>query len=93
MAHDLLLEPQQTYIPAIAITRATLRHSWSRVPVATSLRPDKICGEARRIGYTGKTDNDLALYRLKIKPQTGYPTMTLPGMYIIENGSFSEYEQ
>lgn len=92
MSHDLLLQPQQTYIPAIAIGRATLKHSWSRVPVATSSAPDQVCGEARRIGYTGKKESDLALYRLKIKPHNGSPTMTLPSLYIIADGSFEEYE-
>lgn len=93
MARDLLLQPQQTYIPAVAITRATLKHSWGRIPVATSVEPETVCGEARRIGYTGKGENDLALYRLKIKPNKGVPTMTLPSVYIVDNGTFTEYEQ
>lgn len=92
MSHDLLLQPHQIYIPAIAITRATLKHSWSRVPVATTSAPNQVCGEARRIGYTGKKESDLALYRLKIKPHTGSPTMTLPNLYVIDDGSFEEYE-
>ncbi len=92
MSHDLLLQPQQTYIPAIAITRATLKHSWNRVPVATSAAPNQVCGEARRIGYTGKKESDLALYRLKIKSHNGSPTMTLPNLYVIKDGLFEEYE-
>lgn len=81
---------QHTYIPAIAIQHATLKHSWNKVPVATIAAPEQVCGEARRIGYTGKLDSDSALYRLKIKQ--GLPTVTLPGLYIIENGIFQEYE-
>jgi hypothetical protein len=83
---------QYTYIPAIAIQRATLKHSWNKVPVATVAAPEQVCGEARRIGYTGKLDSDSALYRLKIKQGKELPTVTLPGLYIIENGMFQEYE-
>ena len=92
MNQELVLQPQYTYIPAIAIERATLKHSWSRLPVATLSAPDSICGEARRIGYTGKQDNDLALYRLKIKHAHHFPTMTLPGLYIIDQGRFLDYD-
>jgi hypothetical protein len=93
MAQNLLFQPQHIYIPAIAITRATLKHSWGRIPVATSVEPETVCGEARRIGYTGKSDSDLALYRLKIKQNKDVPTMTLPSVYIVDNGTFTEYEQ
>jgi hypothetical protein len=92
MNQKLALPPQQTYIPAVAIRRATLKHSWSRLPVATLSAPQSICGEARRIGYTGKCDNDLALYRLKIKHAEHLPTMTLPGLYIIDQGCFLDYD-
>ncbi len=93
MSHELLSPSQQTYIPAVAITNATLKHSWGKLPVASTLAPDRICGEARRIGYTGKQDNDLALYRLKIKSGNGLPTVTLPSLYVIKDGSFIEYQQ
>jgi hypothetical protein len=83
---------QHTYVPAIAITRATLKHSWGRIPVATVMAPEQVCGEAKRIGYAGKLDSDAAIYRLKIKQGQGLPTVTLPGLYVIENGMFQEYE-
>jgi hypothetical protein len=70
-----------------------LRHSWLKIPIATAASPDRICGEARRIGYTGKTDSDLALYRLKIKLGGGHPTMTLPSLYVVMDGVFQDYEQ
>jgi hypothetical protein len=92
MKEQPLLERQHIYIPAIAITRATLKHSWNKLPVATTTAPEQICGEARRIGYTGKNENDLALYRLKIRPGHGLSTVTLPGLYIIENALFQDYE-
>jgi hypothetical protein len=93
MKQNLLLSSQQTYIPAIMISRATLKYSWSRLPVATNLAPEETCGKAIRIGYTGRLDNDLALYRLKIKQGNGLPTVTLPNIYIIEEGLFLDYEQ
>jgi hypothetical protein len=92
MKEQPLLERQHIYIPAIAITRATLKHSWNKLPVATTTAPEQVCGEARRIGYTGKGENDLALYRLKIRPGHGLSTVTLPGIYIIENALFQDYE-
>lgn len=93
MKEHVVLQPQHIYIPAVAIVRATLKHSCNKLPIATAASPDKICGEARRIGYTGKQEGDLALYRLKVKVGKDLPTMTLPSLYIIENGSFVDYEQ
>ncbi len=93
MKEPVALQPQHIYIPAVAIMRATLKHSCNKLPVATAAAPDHICGEARRIGYTGKREGDLALYRLKVKVSKDLPTMTLPSFYIIENGLFVDYEQ
>ena len=92
MREHISLERQHVYVPIIAITRATLKHSWNKISVATVIAPDNICGDARRIGYTGKDENDLALYRLKIRPGHGLSTVTLPGIYIIEDGLFQDYE-
>ena len=91
MGHELLPSSQQTYIPAVTITNATFKHSWNKLPVATTGAPERICGEARRIGYTGKSENDYALYRLKIKLDNGLPTVTLPNLYVIKDGLFVEY--
>jgi hypothetical protein len=93
MNQELLSHSQHIYIPAVAIDCATLKHSWNRLPVATIDSPEHICGEARRIGYTGTTTTDLALYRLKVRAADHIPTMTLPGIYIIEGGQFFDYEQ
>ncbi|GAC1366704.1 MAG: hypothetical protein NVS2B12_17910 [Ktedonobacteraceae bacterium] len=93
MEERMSLSGQQTYIPTVAIIRATLKYSSGKLPVSTMSNPGQICGEARRIGYTGKLDSDLALYRLKIKTGKDHPTFTLPGLYIIENGVFQDYEQ
>ncbi len=88
------MHPQKKYIPAVAMTTCSgLKQSCCRIPVATTAAPDRVCGEARRIGYTGILDSDLPLYRLKIKVGNGLLTVTLPGFYIIEGGVFVEYEQ
>ncbi len=91
MSHELLPSSQQTYIPAVTISSATFKHSWGKVPVATTGAPEHVCGEARRVGYTGKTETDFALYRLKIKSSHGTPTVTLPSFYVIKGGFFVEY--
>jgi len=89
-----LSEPQsQTYVPAVGIVRATLKHSTNKLPVCPSTNTEQICGEARRIGYTGKQDHDMALYRLKIRVGQSNQIITLPGYYLIEDGLFQEYEQ
>ena len=93
MKDRMSLSDQHTYIPSVAIIRATLKYSSNKLPVSTLSNPEQICGEARRIGYTGKLDSDLALYRLKIKMGKEYPTLTLPGLYIIEDGIFQDYEE
>ncbi len=91
MSHELLPSSQQTYIPAVTISSATFKHSWGKLPIATTGAPERVCGEARRIGYTGKSDTDFAIYRLKIKSYQGLPTVTLPNLYVIKNGLFVEY--
>ena len=91
MSHELLQSSQQMYIPAVTITSATFKHSWGKLPVATTGAPERVCGEARRIGYAGKSETDFALYRLKIKSSNGIPTMTLPNLYVIKDGIFIEY--
>lgn len=93
MREQWALPSHNMYIPAVALMRATFKHSLNKVSVATMALPNQICGEARRIGYTGKLDNDLALYRLKIKLDGSHPTVTLPGLYIIDGGVFVDYEQ
>ncbi|HLG78971.1 MAG TPA: hypothetical protein VKX46_21345 [Ktedonobacteraceae bacterium] len=87
------IHQEHTYVPAVAIMRATRRHSLQKVPVVMNTTPRQVCGDARRIGYTGTQDSDLALYRIKIRPGNGQPTMTLPAFYILEGGVFREYEQ
>jgi len=80
------------YVPAINIRTATFRHSLSRVQVASINAPGHVCGVAQRVGYTGSQDQDLAIYRLKIKTDNHLATM-LPGFFVIKEGVFLDYEQ
>jgi hypothetical protein len=93
MNHDPPPLAQLTYAPAITITDATLRHSMQKLPLIIVGKPDRICGMAQRIGYTGNKDDDLAIYRLKIKVGEDKVTITLPGFFVIEEGIFKDYEQ
>jgi hypothetical protein len=93
MDHRLQAPSQLTFVPAVALTQVTLRHSLQRIPVAVTGKLDHICGVAQRVGYTGNRDDDLAMYRLKVKVSKGLPTITLPGFFVIEDGIFKNYEQ
>lgn len=85
--------PQKMYVPAFSITQITTKHSLGKVLVAPADLPDHICGVARRIGYTGNRSNDLAIYRLKIKFDDEHNVVTLPGLFVVEDGVFEDYEQ
>lgn len=93
MNHHLQAPTQLTYRPAVAITQVTLRHSLQKIPVVVPGEPERICGVAQRVGYTGNRDEDLAIYRLKIKANEDLPTITLPGFFVIEDGIFKDYER
>ena len=90
---DTTQPSQQTYIPIIAIARITLKHTLYRLPIAMKDAPDHICGTAQRVGYTGTQQNDLAIYRLKVKTVSHLPVITLPGFFVLEQGIFVDYEQ
>ncbi len=84
---------QQKYVPAVAITQITTKHSLGRVMIALANAPERICGVARRIGYTGKRDSDLAIYRLKVKRDSEDNVVTLPCLFVVDGGTFVDYEQ
>jgi len=83
----------QIFVPSISIKSITVRHTLGRLLVAPHGSPTNVCGIARRIGYTGKRDHDLAIYRLKIKTLTHKAFVTLPMLFVVEGGIFVEYEQ
>ncbi|MEO6888746.1 MAG: hypothetical protein ABI456_06145 [Ktedonobacteraceae bacterium] len=83
---------QRRYIPNIDDGRLelTVKHSWKRLPLSFAETPEQPCGLALRIGYTGKQEADLAIYRLKPRGTGGY-TITLPLLYILQDGVFVPY--
>lgn len=89
-------QTHQIYVPVEAIQCATIRSSWNRLPVAWADEPDTICGLAHRIGYTGTSDHDLAIYRLKVKgrdERSKNKRRTLAALFVLEDGVFQLYEQ
>ena len=82
----------RTYVPAVSILRATYRKSWNKIPVATTDAPGQICGIAIRVGYTGRLDQDLAIYRLKVRAGQTLPVLTIPGFFVIDQGMFIDYD-
>ena len=84
--------PAKVYVPSIAISEATFKHSLAKLEVAVLHAPDEICGIAQRVGYTGSKDTDVAIYRLKIRGVRFRSTITLPGFYVIDKGIFTDYE-
>jgi len=82
-----------TFVPLTSITRITAMHTFGRLPIATVDAPERICGMARRIGYTGREPSDLAIYRLKVKlGAENYITM-LPTMFVVDEGRFIDYQE
>ena len=93
MNQHVQAQSQFMYIPAVALPQFTLKHSLQRIPIALKGALDDICGTAQRVGYTGSKDEDLAVYRLKVKVGKNPTTITLPGFFVVENGTFTNYEQ
>ena len=83
---------QQTYIPVDEISQITTQHMLAKVLVATREHPEDVCGMAKRVGYTGKSNNDLAIYRLKVRDGASRVVFTLPNLFVVEEGVFKEYE-
>lgn len=85
-----LIYQRRTYRPAIAINQATKKSSLAKIPLVTTDVREPMCGYARRIGYCGPEKDAFALYRLKIRVEgRRYPVETLPGLFILKDGSFS----
>ncbi len=85
-------ERQIKYVPAVSISQITARHMMGRVLVARENDPECICGVARRIGYTGTRERDLAIYRLKVKEHASDNATTLPLLYVVDDGLFVDYD-
>jgi len=79
---------QMTYIAFDATTPPK-----GKIPIAAQSDPQKMCGLARRIGYTGSSHNAFALYRLKLHTSRSTIMETLPGYFVLERGVFRDYTQ
>ena len=77
----------------VAISTGTVASSKRKLSVALNEDSEHICGQALRIGYTGSLPTDLALYRLKVKSRSAFPSVTLLGLFVLQHGIFHEYEQ
>jgi hypothetical protein len=84
--------PQPTYQPAIVPASGTLKHSLRKIAIATRETPAHICGTAQRVGYTGTQETDLAMYRLRVKPDYKHVAVTLAGFFILDHGIFRAYK-
>ncbi|QBD78706.1 hypothetical protein EPA93_23070 [Ktedonosporobacter rubrisoli] len=82
---------RRIYAPLGGIGRITAKHTLGKIPITTVDEPDRVCGMARRVGYTGRNSTDLAIYRLKI--QVDDRIITLPMLFVVDGGVFIEYEQ
>ncbi len=82
------------YIPVEHDIPSRFRDSLKRVPFTRVDDHSQVYGMALRVGATGSTDNDRALYRLKLKLcfAPSQTTATLPGFFIVENGTFTVYD-
>lgn len=84
---------QPIYLPAVVPPIGTREHSLRTYTIAQSETPERICGLARRVGYTGPEETDFALYRLKVRSDPERLATTLSGFFILENGIFRAYER
>jgi len=83
---------QGIYMPAQDLIRATRGNSYARLVVVAVSAPDRICGQARRIGYVSRAVDALAMYRLKIEADFSSSCsprlVTLPGCFVLEHRIF-----
>ncbi|GAC1392029.1 MAG: hypothetical protein NVS4B11_07890 [Ktedonobacteraceae bacterium] len=84
---------QPTYVPAVVSPIGTREHSLRKYLLAMRETPDRLCGLAQRVGYTGSKETDFALYRLKVRSNPELPVITLSGFFVLENGIFRAYER
>ncbi len=87
---------QRTYRPARQLAQATRQHSYARLDVVTVTEPERICGQAHRVGYVSNEPEALALYRLKIRraphsalKRGSLTSLTLPGYFVLQQQHFA----
>ncbi len=82
---------QEDYSPVIPDERSYLTavHSWKTMLIHTRSEPDRTCGYARRVGYTGGHAEARAIYRLRVLYR--HRTVMLPGLFVLQEGFFANY--
>lgn len=86
-------EKQPVYIPVMMDEPLDITRLKRRIAIALQDTPDAVCGIAYRIGRIVTEDGDQALYRLRLSMgHANYGTNTLPGIYMLKDGKFVEYE-
>ena len=92
--NDLLSSiPQDSYIPVLLDTSSSPERPPSKIPIATRTMPERICGKARRIGYTTPYNDALALYRIKTQTDHRSSYVTLPSIFVLVEGVFLDYQE
>ena len=84
---------QLKFVPVTPFEQITAQHNLKKVMIASMDDPEHACGVARRVGFTGTQNSDLALYRLKIMKDDGRTFITLPHWFVVDQGRFINYEE
>jgi hypothetical protein len=87
------VHPTGRHQPASVPLTGTVEHFVRKLSIALVEMPERICGQAFRVGYAGRLSTDLAIYRLKVKSRPELHAVTLSGLFVLEHGLFHEYER
>lgn len=69
-------------------TTATMKQSARKLSIATEAEPDRVCGQALRIGSTGPLQTDLAMYRLRVKSALSFQPSPFLAALSLKTASF-----
>ena len=84
--HSQQALPQPISRPVIVALPGTLKHSLRKRAIATVEVPDRVCGMARRIGYTDPLEMDLEIYRLRVKSASLHTAVPPTGFFVLGKG-------
>lgn len=84
----------QIYIPLAEPPLLEKGGIFRKLLIATMKTPDQACGTAWRVGRVDGYQEEIAIYRLKIKVRLSNrsQTITLPGFFVLEQGHFIPWE-
>lgn len=93
---EVMTVMQSTYRPARHLAQATRQHSSVRLDVVNVTEPERVCGQAHRVGYVSNEPEALAVYRLKIRraphaalKRGSLTSLTLPGYFVLHQQHFA----